>query len=251
MPEEAPKLTNMSQYPNPPKFSVTGKRKIIERNENTPAANKYDCRGLVDKTSKFAEFCTPASFSKATRFGKKDYSTPSKGPGAYETANSTLSKRDVGFGKSTRPPINGKANGVPGPIYSVTDKNNRNEPTLDQRACTQQGRHGWYYENPEATKKPGPGNYEINYALQEKKLGFDCKFGTSLRPGLEKQLGCVSTSDGPGKYDIGSTLGGSIFYEMSPRYSFTTDSTRTAPVKKQKVTAPFILQATQFPTRLG
>lgn len=242
-------MTSMSQYGNAPKFSVTGKRKIIERTDNTPAANKYDCRQLVDKTSKFREFSTPCSFSKSERFGKKLYTSVSKGPGAYETANSTLGQRKVGFGSSTRPPINGKANNVPGPIYEVTDKNNKMDPTLSQNVCSVAGRHGWYYENPEAKKKPGPGQYTINYSTQELSTAQDCKVGNALRPGLEKQLGVDTsmTNSGPGKYDHKSTLGGNISYEMAPKYSFTQASTRTAALQKQKVTPPFVLMATQFP----
>jgi len=240
-----PMLTRFSQYPSSPRYSVTGKRKIRDRTDKTPAANKYDIRELVTRTSKFGALTRSCSFSQADRFPKGQYNSVTKGPGQYDTARSTLSKRDVGFGKSTRPPINGVPQKTPGPIYDVLDKNKRMEPTLSQTTCSVAGRHGWYYENREATKKPGVGTYEPSYSQIELPLGQDCRIGASLRPGLETQLGVVSITDGP-KYDIHSTLCGSIFTKCPPKYSFTTASTRTGPVKKETHTPPFILQPQGF-----
>ena len=110
------------------------------------------------------EFCTRyifktlnTGFSKADRFSKKEYVSVTKGPGQYETAKSTLTRKDISFGKSTRPEINGKPAEGPGAKYEVSGKNHKMDPTLSTATCNFACRVGWFYDNPEATKKPGPG----------------------------------------------------------------------------------------------
>jgi len=245
----APVMQRYSQYAAAPKYTITGKWKLLKTNENLPAANKYDVRELVQKTSKFRELSQPCSFSQAKRWiiNKEDGVTG--GPGQYNTANSTITKRDISFGKSQRPEINGVPEVVPGPgMYEIRDKNNRNEPTLSQTTCKVAGRYGWFYENREATRKPGPGQYTLNYTQTEMPIGTETKIGTSLRPTIESHLGVQKKGPnvGPGQYKHLTILGGAIItpYNMVPSYSFTTASNRT-PKKGSDV--EMILQPTQFP----
>ncbi len=81
-----------------------------------------------------------------------------KGPGQYDTAKSTIKKSDISFGKSQRPEINGRTREGPGPgQYETRGKNIKNDPTLSEVTCRFAGRTGWFYDNPEAGRKPGPG----------------------------------------------------------------------------------------------
>ena len=45
----------------------------------------------------------------------------------------------------------------------VRDKNNKNDPTMSPLTIKFAGRHGWFYDNPENAKRPGPGRYTLNY----------------------------------------------------------------------------------------
>ena len=117
----------------------------------------------MDKTSRFRSISQPCSFTRANRFPDSVYSSVTKGPGQYDTAISTLKKDSVSFAKSLRPPIEtqiGVGADGPGPgLYEVRGINRKGDPTLDPRTCKQGGRHGWYYENREAGRKPGPGTF--------------------------------------------------------------------------------------------
>eukprot|EP00392_Amoebophrya_sp_AT5.2_P006611 g6623.t1 len=168
----------------------------------------------------------------------------------YETARSTIKRSDISFGKSTRPDITGIPRKGPGPgQYEVRDKNNKNDPTMSQLTIKFAGRHGWFYENPEDDRRPGPGKYTLNFTQTELPVGTETKIGTGLRPSMESHLGVNAKSPGvgPGQYRHLTTLGGAIVtpYDNAPRYSFTTASYRTK--TRFKEDPDMILQATQFP----
>lgn len=149
----APNLNKFSQHRNGQRYTILGKRKVLscEMEEDKPAANKYDVREMVTKTSKFRAFTT-TKFSTASRW-PREYESVTAGPGMYNTNKSTLGKKDVGFAKSLRPSLEsqigvGKNNTGPGQ-YEVRGKNRYGDPTLSQITCKQLGRHGWYYDNKE------------------------------------------------------------------------------------------------------
>jgi len=248
----APNLNKFSKFRSGERYTILGKRKIVDFNEDMPASNKYDCRGHVERTSKFRSVSQPCGFSKANRWGvpsKADNVTA--GPGMYETAKSTLLKRDVGFAKSLRPGLEASlgvrlGDKCPGPgQYEVRDKNRKLEPTLSTVTCKQLGRHGWFYDNPEDTRKPGPGNYKINYGLTESIVCPGVKVGTSLRPSIETHLGVGKNGDtGPGQYNVADTLGGSATTANAPKYSFTTAGWIQA--KRDDSCPDFVLQASTF-----
>lgn len=247
----APVLQRFSQYEAAPRYSVKGKWKNIGKDANIPASNKYDIRGLIDKTSKFGPLTKPCGFSQAKRWVVNREDAVTGGPGQYETARSTITKRDISFGKSQRPEINGTPEKVPGPgAYEVREKNCKGESTLSEVTSKFAGRHGWYYENPEATRKPGPGQYSLVHTQVEMPIGTETKIGTALRPGIETHLGVNSKAPtvGPGHYKHLTTLGGAKVtpYSMVPAYSFTTASYRTKG-QKPKDDVEMILQPTQFP----
>lgn len=247
----APVLQRFSQYGAAPKYTITGKWKVMKKNEELPAANKYDVRELVAKTSKFRGISQPCSFSQAKRWVPNKEDSVTGGPGQYNTANSTIKKQDISFGKSTRPEINGVPEKVPGPgMYEVRGRNNKNEPTLSESTCKVAGRYGWFYDNMESTRKPGPGAYTLNFSQVEMPVGTETRIGTALRPTIESHLGVNSKapSVGPGQYKHLTTLGGAMVtpYAGVPAYSFTTASYRTKPAKQQQ-DVQMILQATQFP----
>ena len=104
------------------------------------------------------------------------------------------------------------------------------EPTLDESTCKFAGRHGWYYENREASAVPGPGKYTLKHEQVEIPVGTETRIGTSLRPTIESHLGVNSRQPtvGPGHYKHLTTLGGAKVtpYNSAPLYSFTTASYR-------------------------
>ena len=53
----------------------------------------------MSKTSKYANFTRPCSFSNAPRWGPTKGDNLTSGPGQYNTATSSLKKRDLSFGK--------------------------------------------------------------------------------------------------------------------------------------------------------
>lgn len=254
--KSAPTLQRFSQYKAEPRYSIQGKRKTIAINENIPAANKYDVRELVQKTSKYANFTRPCSFSMASRWGSNKHDNVTGGPGQYNTANSTIKKRDISFGKSKRPDITSQlgsteSKSFPGPgQYEVRGKNCKSEPTFDPRTPKVAGRHGWFYDNLEASRKPGPGAYILSHTQTELPVGTETKIGTSLRPTIESHLGVNSKAPtvGPGHYKHLTTLGGAKItpFNVPPSYSFTNASHRMKS-GKPKDDPEMILQATQFP----
>ena len=67
--------------------------------------------------------------------------------------------------------------------------------------------------------------YKLNHNQVENPVCPGVGIGTSLRPGLEKQLGVgQNVNTGPGQYKTMSTLGGNVVMQKSPMYSFTTVS---------------------------
>lgn len=236
--ESAPVLGKFSQYGTSPKYSLLGKWKVIDKTQDIPAANKYDVREMTKYTSKYTPLSRPCSFGKASRWGvpsKADNVT--KGPGQYETASSTLKNDSISFPRSTRPSMEAHL-GVkvgeirPGPgLYEVRGKNRCSEPTLSQTTCSVAGRHGWFYDNKEAARKPGAGQYTLCHNQVELPVGTHTGIGTSLRPSIESHLGVGTNATGPGQYKTLTTLGGNVVCANAPKYSFTTASTRT---KKDK-----------------
>ncbi|CAD7964237.1 unnamed protein product [Amoebophrya sp. A25] len=246
----APVMQRYSNYEAAPRYSITGKWKILERNQGIPAANKYDTRELIKYTSKYGQVSNACGFGSAPRWGKNKEDGVTGGPGQYETARSTIKRSDISFGKSTRPDITGVIEKGPGPgQYEVRDKNNKNDPSMSPLTIKFAGRHGWYYENPEDAKRPGPGTYSLNFVQCEAPVGTETKIGTGLRPSMESHLGVDprNPSVGPGHYKHLTTLGGAIIapYNYAPRYSFTTASYRTK--TRAKDDPDMILQPTQFP----
>lgn len=247
----APNLTKISGHAAGPRYTILGKRKIIDKTEDMPASNKYDCRGHVERTSKFRSVSQPCGFAKANRWGvpsKADNITA--GPGMYDMAKSTLDKRDVGFAKAQRPGLEAQL-GVragdicPGPgQYEVRDKNRKMESTLSQRTVKQLGRHGWFYDNKEDVLKPASNQYKINYSLTESEVSPGIKVGTSLRPPIESQIGVGSNETGPGQYKVMTTLGGNAVVANAPKYSFTTAG--WIQPKRDVTNADFVLQCSTF-----
>jgi len=239
----APVLTKLSPYESSPKYGFAVKWKQPNVALSNPASNKYDIRNLVDKTSKYGELTRPCSFSTAKRF------TSSKaeglGPGTY-TLGSTLSQASIGFGVSTRPPINGIIRQSPGPGECGNPKaDKRGETPLSERTCSVGGRHGWFYDNPQASLIPGPGAYKPGHDQTELPVPT-VTVGKSNRPPIASHLGVdVKNVLGPGQYPIPTTLCGNVQMEYPPAYSFTRASDRTK-VKKLKDDPPMVLQVTQF-----
>ncbi|CAD7925457.1 unnamed protein product [Amoebophrya sp. A120] len=204
----APVLQRFSQYEAGPRYSVTGKWKVIERNQNIPAANKYDVREMTKHTSKYGQLTYSCSFGSAKRWARNYGDNTTGGPGQYETARSTIRRSDISFGKSTRPDITGLPKSIPkcpGPgQYEVRDKNNKNDPTLSTLTIKFAGRHNWFYENPEDDKRPGPGKYSLNFTQVEEPVGTETKIGTGLRPSMESHLGVNPKAPGvgPGQYKV-------------------------------------------------
>lgn len=248
----APNLNKFSKYRAGERYTILGKRKYIDYNQEMPASNKYDCRGHVERTSKYRAVSQPCGFSKANRWGMADKNANvTAGPGMYETAKSTLLKRDVGFAKAQRPGLEAqlgiRVNDVcPGPgQYEVRDKNRKLEPTLSTVTCKHLGRHNWFYDNPEAERKPGPGMYKINYGLTESIVCPGMKVGTALRPTIESHMGAgKNASTGPGQYPVATTLCGSATTANAPKYSFTTAGWIQA--KRDDSCPDFVLQASTF-----
>lgn len=252
-----PQLTKYSKYRTQPKYTFSGQLKPIEGSiGSNPPANKYDVRGLMEKTSKFSR-TQSVSFGTAGRWGKERSGQPTAAPGSYDVHRSTLSDMKVSFGTSTRPPINqslGLARGPAGPgpgLYEVRGKNRRNDPTLSDRAYSQPGRHGWFYDNPEADRKPGPGQYSgvaaAHSAMETRDPAFG--FGTSIRPPITEQLGVGKNAVGPGQYPKPSTLGGNVQMKRAPAYSFTSAGGRIPKAGdsgKEKHSPPMVPSATQF-----
>ncbi|KAF4653098.1 hypothetical protein FOL47_010710, partial [Perkinsus chesapeaki] len=236
----APLLQHMSPYKAAPKWTMKGEgcmdaQKRLDRHANkVPGPGKYDVVGKIDQTSKFRGIARPCSFGSATRFaddrskrpksapGRRDKNPIEPGPGAYSPPSDFSSKPytsqvSISFGTGGRlfPKCMEKlAQNAPGPgIYEVRNKNNRGEPTMDERAIAVAGRHDWYYDRDIiATRgKPGPGTYSLELKHDEPCM----RFGTSNRPPIYH----ISSrgQPGPGAYDSKSTLGGL-------KYSFTGSS---------------------------
>lgn len=68
----APNLNKFSKYRAGERYTILGKRKYIDYNQEMPASNKYDCRGHVERTSKYRAVSQPCGFSKANRWGMAD-----------------------------------------------------------------------------------------------------------------------------------------------------------------------------------
>jgi len=248
--DSAPNLTNFSQYRQEPKYSIRGKWKIIKHNDYIPAANKYDIRELITSTSKFRQLSRPCGFATAPRFTINKEDAVTKGPGQYDLKLSTIKKQDISFGKSQRPDITGRPKAGPGPgQYDTRGRNKCAELTLSDVTCKFAGRTGWFYDNPESTRKPGPGHYTVQHDITELKVASDMKIGTSLRPTIESHLGVNSNAPtvGPGHYKHLELLGGAKVtpYDNPPKYSFTSASVLKN--TKPKDDPELILQATQFP----
>ena len=78
----APNLTKLSKHESGSRYTLLGKRKVIEYNDDKPAPNKYDVRGKSEITSKFRAVSQPCSFSKQNRWGVADKSdNVTAGPG--------------------------------------------------------------------------------------------------------------------------------------------------------------------------
>lgn len=251
----APQLTKMSGFRTQPKYTFS--QRIAARViDGAPASNTYDTRGSSEKTSKFAR-TSSCSFGSSKRFGKTDFNDYNTGPGSYNSANSTLSQIKCGFGTSCRPAITeqlGAARGAPGPgpgRYEVRGKNRRNDPTLSEVSMSVAGRHGWFYDNRDAAMKPGPGTHSGvqtgSQACSTREPAFG--FGTSNRPDITVHLGVGKNAVGPGQYPMPSTLGGNVFLQKVPSYSFTSAGGRI-PKKgeeKSKGACPDMVPAgTQF-----
>lgn len=252
----APQLTKMSAFRTQPKFTFPSRYKAKPM-EEVPAANKYDVRNMVDKTSKFSR-TSSCTFGSGKRFGRLDFNEYNTGPGSYKVANSMLSPITCGFGTSVRPPITeslGAAKGPPGPgpgRYEVRGKNRRSDPTLSDVSMTVTTRHGWFYDNPEAAKKPGPGTHSGvdsgQKARETREPAYG--FGTSNRPDITVHLGVGKNNNGPGQYPLPGTLGGNnINLQKVAAYSFTSAGGRIPKKGGEKDTKPcpdMVPAGTQF-----
>lgn len=223
----APSLLKLSQFESPAVYSFTGRWKARNYTRNVPAANKYDCRELVNATSKYPKRSNAVAFSTASRFGddKRTKSLKSLGPGQYDTHLSTLGAKTCSVGRSTRTDFTKLGSKAPGPgTYDVIGKDRRMEDTLAKNAPAVAGRHGWYYENKQAELIPGPGKYEPSYGQLEEKYVVDSKFGTSLRPDISSLSGARKDMVlGPGSYQPDKST--TVCYSTSPAFSFTNSNT--------------------------
>lgn len=243
--QSAPILTKLSPYECSPKFSIRTKPQS-RKPDDAPASNKYDTRELIQRTSKYGQLTRNFSFGSAPRFPSGKKNAKVLGPGQYNTATSTLEKLSVGFGSGLRPPICGRDNKNPGPgTYVALSLTRRGYSTLSDITCSVGPRLGWFYDNPEAGLKPGPGTYVPKHS-QTELLPATVGVGTSNRPSIASHLGVdIKNVIGPGQYAIASTLGGNLQTPASPAYSFTQSSDRTK-IKKMKDDPPLVLQVTQF-----
>jgi len=251
----APQLTKMSGFRTQPKFTFST-RIPQKQYDSAPASNTYDTRGMTEKTSKFSR-TSSCSFGSSKRFGKTDFNDYNTGPGSYNVNVTTLSQIKCGMGTSVRPPITeslGAARGPPGPgpgRYEVRGKNRRNDPTLSDVSMSFPGRHGWFYDNREAEKKPGPGTHSGVMTgaeackIREPAYGI----GTSNRPDITVHLGVGKNAVGPGQYPLPSTLGGNMTLQKVPSYSFTSAGGRIPKKGEEKSTKPcpdMVMAGTQF-----
>lgn len=222
------------------------KRKDADRSNEVPASNKYDIRELINKTSKYGPISRNCSFGSAPRFPPKtQLEKQSLGPGQYNTAKSTLGGQIVGVGTSSRPAINGVGNKNPGPGTYMAGCDRKGDTSLSQTTASFGSRTGWFYDNPEAAKKPGPGKYALIH-VQTEPNDLSVKVGSSHRPPIASHLGVdIKNVIGPGQYNLPSTLCGNLQVPASPAYSFTQSNERTKK-KKAKFDVPLVLQVTQF-----
>ena len=218
-----PLLTKLSKYAASPKYSIVGFVPPYHP-PFTLGPGVYEA-GNIDKTSRYRNLSTPCSFGGAKRFAE-DRISKSKlvaypGPGAY-TPKGDYSFKPYTKLPDTRLDLPGNrifpkqyfkaGNRSPGPIYEVTGRDRRGDPTLATTAPSVAGRQGWYYDVDIKAHKdvPGPGTYKAKHPGDPTEITYG--FGSSVRPPMFPAH--TKGLPGPGAYDNKSNLMDNAVYSF-------------------------------------